>query len=66
MSTPRLMPVALCKSEGVYVWDIEGKRYYDFGSSISTVNIGHRHPNVMNALFDQANQMTISICLNIF
>lgn len=61
MTTHRPMPVALSKAEGVYIWDVEGKRYYDFTSCLSTVNIGHRHPNVVNALFDQVNQMTISI-----
>lgn len=61
MTTHRPMQVALSKADGVYIWDIEGRRYYDFTSCLSTVNIGHRHPNVLNALFDQVNQMTISI-----
>lgn len=61
MTTHCPMPVALSKAEGVYIWDIEGRRYYDCTSCLSTVNIGHRHPNVVNALFDQVNRMTISI-----
>ena len=48
------LPVVLSKGEGVYVWDVDGKRYYDFLSAYSAVNQGHCHPKIVKALCDQA------------
>lgn len=54
------LPAALCKGEGVYLWDVEGKRYYDFLSAYSAVNQGHCHPKILKALFDQAQELTLT------
>jgi ornithine--oxo-acid transaminase len=54
------LPVVLEKGEGVYVWDIEGKRYYDFLSAYSAVNQGHCHPKIVGALTAQAQQLTLT------
>ncbi|MDN5212562.1 ornithine--oxo-acid transaminase [Fulvivirgaceae bacterium BMA12] len=54
------LPVVLSKGEGVYVWDVEGKRYYDFLSSYSAVNQGHCHPRIVKTLQDQANTLTLT------
>lgn len=54
------MPVALCKGEGVYVWDVEGNKYFDFLSAYSAVNQGHCHPKIIQALKDQADILTLS------
>jgi ornithine--oxo-acid transaminase len=54
------LPVVLAKGEGVYVWDIEGKRYYDFLSAYSAVNQGHCHPKIINALIEQAKVLTLT------
>ena len=54
------LPVVLNKGEGVYVWDVEGKRYYDFLSAYSAVNQGHCHPKIINALKDQAEKLTLT------
>ena len=54
------LPVVLCKGEGVFVWDVEGKRYYDFLSAYSAVNQGHCHPKIIGALIDQAQQLTLT------
>jgi ornithine--oxo-acid transaminase len=43
------LPVVLAKGEGVYLWDIEGKKYYDFLSAYSAVNQGHCHPDIIDA-----------------
>ena len=43
------LPVVLAKGEGVYLWDVEGKKYYDFLSAYSAVNQGHCHPKIINA-----------------
>ena len=48
------LPVVLSKGEGVYVWDVEGKRYFDFLSAYSAVNQGHCHPKIIQALTEQA------------
>ena len=48
------IPVVISRGEGVYVWDVEGNRYYDFLSSYSAVNQGHCHPKIVNALIDQS------------
>jgi ornithine--oxo-acid transaminase len=54
------LPVVLEKGEGVFVWDVEGKRYYDFLSAYSAVNQGHCHPKIIKALTDQAQKMTLT------
>jgi len=54
------LPVVLTKGEGVFLWDIEGKRYYDFLSAYSAVNQGHCHPKIITALTDQAQQLTLT------
>lgn len=54
------LPVVLTKGEGVYVWDVEGKRYYDFLSAYSAVNQGHCHPKIIKALNDQASTLTLT------
>ena len=54
------LPVVLNRGEGVYVWDVEGKRYYDFLSAYSAVNQGHCHPKIVGALIDQAQKLTLT------
>ena len=54
------LPVVLKKGEGVYVWDCEGKKYYDFLSAYSAVNQGHCHPKIINALITQASNLTLT------
>ena len=54
------LPVVLAKGEGVFVWDVEGKKYYDFLSSYSAVNQGHCHPKIIQALKDQADVLTLT------
>jgi len=54
------LPVVLAKGEGVYVWDVEGKRYYDFLSAYSAVNQGHCHPKIIQALVEQAQKLTLT------
>ena len=54
------LPVVLSKGSGVYVWDTEGKRYYDFLSAYSAVNQGHCHPRIINALKSQAEILTLT------
>ena len=54
------LPVVLEKGEGVYVWDVEGKRYFDFLSAYSAVNQGHCHPKIIKALTDQAKILTLT------
>lgn len=54
------LPVVLAKGEGVYLWDAEGKRYYDFLSAYSAVNQGHCHPRIIEALVDQARTLTLT------
>lgn len=54
------LPVVLSKGEGVHVWDVEGKRYYDFLSAYSAVNQGHCHPRIVNALIEQAKELTLT------
>ncbi|MDI9341996.1 MAG: ornithine--oxo-acid transaminase [Sediminibacterium sp.] len=54
------IPVVLERGEGVYVWDVEGKRYYDFLSAYSAVNQGHCHPRIINALTAQAQRLTLT------
>jgi ornithine--oxo-acid transaminase len=54
------LPVVLSKGEGVYVWDVEGKKYYDFLSAYSAVNQGHCHPKIVNAMTRQAETLTLT------
>ena len=54
------LPVVLNKGEGVHVWDLEGKKYYDFLSAYSAVNQGHCHPKIIKALLDQSSKLTLT------
>jgi ornithine--oxo-acid transaminase len=54
------LPVVLDKGEGVFVWDVEGKKYYDFLSAYSAVNQGHSHPKIVEALVDQAKKLALT------
>jgi len=54
------LPVVLEKGEGVFLWDVEGKRYYDFLSAYSAVNQGHCHPKIISALVNQSNKLTLT------
>ena len=54
------LPVVLCKGEGVHLWDVDGKRYYDFLSAYSAVNQGHCHPRIIHALTEQAKELTLT------
>jgi ornithine--oxo-acid transaminase len=54
------LPAVLSKGEGVYLWDVEGKRYYDFLSAYSAVNQGHCHPRIVNTLIEQAKELTLT------
>src|SRR6478752_1893216 len=54
------LPVVLSRGEGVHLWDVEGKHYYDFLSAYSAVNQGHCHPKIIGALIDQAQQLTLT------
>ncbi|NNE30645.1 MAG: aminotransferase class III-fold pyridoxal phosphate-dependent enzyme, partial [Saprospiraceae bacterium] len=54
------LPVVLHRGEGVHVWDVEGKHYYDFLSAYSAVNQGHCHPRIVGALKEQADQLTLT------
>jgi ornithine--oxo-acid transaminase len=54
------LPAVLKEGKGVYVWDVEGKKYYDFLSAYSAVNQGHCHPKIVNAMTDQANRITLT------
>ena len=54
------LPVVLNRGEGVYVWDVEGKKYYDFLSAYSAVNQGHCHPKIVGAMIEQAQTLTLT------
>lgn len=54
------LPVVLARGEGVFLWDVEGKRYYDFLSAYSAVNQGHCHPRIIRALTEQARELTLT------
>ena len=54
------LPVVLSKGEGVHVWDVDGKHYFDFLSAYSAVNQGHCHPKIIKALNDQASKLTLT------
>ena len=54
------LPVVLERGEGVYMWDVDGKKYYDFLSGYSAVNQGHCHPKIVGAMIDQAQKLTLT------
>ena len=54
------LPVVLTKGQGVFLWDVEGKKYYDFLSAYSAVNQGHCHPEIIEALTNQAKELTLT------
>lgn len=54
------LPVVLNRGDGVYVWDVEGKKYFDFLSAYSSVNQGHCHPKIIAALFEQSTKLTLT------
>ena len=54
------LPVVLSKGEGVYVWDVDGKKYFDFLSAYSAVNQGHCHPKIIGSLIEQASTLTLT------
>lgn len=54
------LPVVLKKGQGVFVWDVDGKRYYDYLSGYSALNQGHCHPKIINSFIDQAKQLTLT------
>src|SRR5690606_7218217 len=54
------LPVVLERGEGVYLWDVDGKRYFDFLSGYSAVNQGHCHPKIVAALVEQAQRLTLT------
>jgi ornithine--oxo-acid transaminase len=54
------LPVVLSKGEGVFLWDVEGKRYFDFLSAYSAVNQGHCHPKIINTMIEQAKTLTLT------
>ncbi len=54
------LPVVLERGEGIYVWDVEGKKYFDFLSAYSAVNQGHCHPRIIDAMVDQARKLTLT------
>jgi len=54
------LPVVLSRGEGVFVWDVEGNKYYDFLSAYSAINQGHCHPKIIGAMVDQAQKLTLT------
>lgn len=54
------LPVVLAKGEGPFMWDVEGKKYYDFLSAYSAMNQGHCHPKIISALYEQAKTLTLT------
>lgn len=54
------LPVVLSKGDGVFMWDVEGKKYYDFLSAYSAVNQGHCHPRIVGAMTEQAQKLTLT------
>jgi ornithine--oxo-acid transaminase len=54
------LPVVLCKGRNTKVWDVNGKEYFDFLSAYSAVNQGHCHPKILNALIEQAQELTLT------
>ena len=54
------LPVALERGKGIYVWDVEGRKYFDFLSAYSAVNQGHCHPKIVDALKSQVDKLTLT------
>ena len=54
------LPVVLTRGEGIYVWDVEGKKYFDYLSAYSAVNQGHCHPKIIKSLVDQSRKLTLT------
>ena len=54
------IPVVISKASGVYVWDVEGKKYFDFLAGYSALNQGHNHPKIIDALVKQAQTLTLT------
>ena len=54
------LPVAIAKANGIYMWDVEGNKYFDFLSAYSAVNQGHCHPRIVQTLIEQAQKMTLT------
>ena len=54
------LPVVLERGEGVYLWDVDGRKYFDFLSGYSAVNQGHCHPKIVNAMLSQARKLTLT------
>ena len=54
------LPVVLSKGKGVYVWDVDGNKYFDFLSAYSAVNQGHCHPKIVGAMVEQAQTLTLT------
>ena len=54
------LPVVLSKGDGVYVWDVEGNKYFDYLSAYSAVNQGHCHPKIIKALEEQGRKLTLT------
>ena len=54
------LPVVLERGKGVFLWDVDGKKYYDFLAAYSAVNQGHCHPKIVNALVEQAQKLTLT------
>ncbi|MGH2553815.1 MAG: ornithine--oxo-acid transaminase [Chitinophagaceae bacterium] len=54
------LPVVLSRGEGVYVWDVEGKKYFDFLSAYSAINQGHGHPKILHEFIEQAKKLTLT------
>ena len=54
------LPVVLSRGEGIYVWDVEGNKYFDFLSAYSAVNQGHCYPKIIKALEDQGKKLTLT------
>lgn len=54
------LPVVLERGEGIYVWDVEGKKYFDFLSAYSALNQGHNHPVIVKALIDQVKKLSLT------
>src|SRR5690606_19593579 len=54
------LPVVLERGEGVFLWDVEGKKYYDFLSAYSAVNQGHCHPRLIKVMHEQAQKLTLT------
>lgn len=54
------LPVVISKAKGIHVWDVEGRKYFDFLSAYSAINQGHCHPRIINALIHQAQRLTLT------